>query len=49
MSIAVMSRLFKAQLGSPSRKMLAIRLADFADDDGRGIWPTVGRLAQETE
>lgn len=49
MSIAVMSRLFKAQLGSPSRKMLAIRLADFADDDGCGIWPTVGRLAQETE
>ncbi|MGH6775908.1 helix-turn-helix domain-containing protein [Brucella tritici] len=49
MSIAVMSRLFKAQLGSPSRKMLAIRLADFADDDGRGIWPTVGRLALETE
>ena len=36
MSIAVMSRLFKAQLGSPSRKMLAIRLADFADDVGRG-------------
>lgn len=49
MSIAVMSRLFKAQLGSPSRKMLAIRLGDFADDDGRGIWPTVGRLAHETE
>lgn len=49
MSIAVMSRLFKAQLGSPNRKILAIRLADFADDDGRGIWPTVGRLANETE
>ena len=49
MSIAVMSRLFRAQLGSPNRKMLAIRLADFADDDGRGIWPTVGRLAIETE
>lgn len=49
MSIAVMSRLFKAHLGSASRKMLAIRLGDFADDDGRGIWPTVGRLASETE
>ncbi|MFD1197390.1 helix-turn-helix domain-containing protein [Brucella gallinifaecis] len=49
MSIAVMSRLFKAQLGSPNRKILAIRLADFADDEGRGIWPTVGRLATETE
>ena len=49
MSIAVMSRLFKAQIGSPSRKILAIRLGDFADDEGRGIWPTVGRLANETE
>lgn len=49
MSIAIMSLIFKAQLGSPSRKMLAVRLADFADDEGRGIWPTVGRLAQETE
>ena len=49
MSIAVMSRLFKAQIGSPSRKILAIRLGDFAEDEGRGIWPTVGRLANETE
>ncbi len=44
-----MSQLFKAHLGSTGRKMLAVRLADFADDDGKGIWPTVGRLAQETE
>jgi hypothetical protein len=44
-----MSRLFKAQLGSCNRKLLAVRLADFADDDGRGIWPTVARLAAETE
>ncbi|WP_439273562.1 helix-turn-helix domain-containing protein [Pseudochrobactrum sp. HB0163] len=49
MSIALMSRLFKAQLGSANRKMLAIRLGDFADDEGRGIWPTVGRLSAETE
>lgn len=49
MSIAIMSQLFKAHLGSTSRKMLAVRLADFADDDGKGIWPTVGRLAHETE
>ncbi|WP_248447255.1 helix-turn-helix domain-containing protein [Sinorhizobium meliloti] len=49
MSIAIMSQLFKAHLGSTNRKMLAVRLADFADDDGRGIWPTVGRLARETE
>ncbi|WQP08750.1 helix-turn-helix domain-containing protein [Sinorhizobium meliloti] len=49
MSIAIMSQLFRAHLGSTNRKMLAVRLADFADDDGKGIWPTVGRLAQETE
>lgn len=49
MSIAIMSQLFKAHLGSTGRKMLAVRLADFADDDGKGIWPTVGRLARETE
>lgn len=49
MSIAIMTRLFKAKLGSTSRKMLAIRLGDFADDEGRGIWPSVARLATETE
>ncbi|WOC15456.1 hypothetical protein MP213Fo_09100 [Pseudochrobactrum sp. MP213Fo] len=49
MSIAVMSRLFKVQLGTAGRKMLAIRLGDFADDEGRGIWPSVGRLAIETD
>jgi len=48
-SIYIMSRLFKAQLGSASRKMLAVRLADFADDEGKGIWPTVARLSFETE
>ena len=49
MSIAVMTRLFKVQLGTAGRKMLAIRLGDFADDEGRGIWPSVGRLATETD
>lgn len=44
-----MSQLFEAQLGSASRKMLAVRLADFADDKGKGIWPTVARLSRETE
>jgi hypothetical protein len=49
MSIAIMSRLFKVSLGGPSRKMLAVRLADFADDDGRGIYPGIERLSRETE
>lgn len=49
MSIYIMTRMFRAPLGSSSRKIMAVRLADFADDDGRGIWPTVARLARETE
>lgn len=49
MSIMIMSRMFKIKLGSQSRKIMAVRLADFADDDGRGIWPTVARLSRETE
>jgi Helix-turn-helix domain len=44
-----MSRLFRAQLGSSNRKSVAVRLADFADDDGKGIWPSVARVAYETE
>lgn len=49
MSIAIMSQIFKKQLGSSSRKMLAVRLADFADDRGCGIWPSVATLARETD
>lgn len=49
MSIMIMSRLFKMNLGGCNRKLLAVRLADFADDDGRGIYPSVARLAAETE
>lgn len=44
-----MSRLFKMNLGGCNRKLLAVRLADFADDEGRGIYPGVRRLAAETE
>lgn len=36
MSIMIMSRLFRMNLGGCNRKLLAVRLADFADDDGRG-------------
>lgn len=44
-----MSRLFKMNFGGCNRKLLAVRLADFADDDGRGIYPSVKRLSAETE
>lgn len=49
MSIMIMSRLFRMNLGGCNRKLLAVRLADFADDEGRGIYPGVKRLAAETE
>lgn len=49
MSIMIMSRLFRMNLGGCNRKLLAVRLADFADDEGRGIYPGVRRLASETE
>jgi hypothetical protein len=45
----IMSRLFKMNLGGCNRKLLAVRLADFADDEGRGIFPSVKRMASETE
>lgn len=44
-----MSRIFRQPMGGANRKALAVRLADFADDDGRGIFPSVDRLAVETE
>lgn len=49
MSVYLMSRLFKHRMGHPNRKLLAIRMADHADDDGRGIWPAVETLAEQTE
>lgn len=48
-SILLMSRIFKQPMGGATRKALAVRLADFADDEGRGIWPSVDRLSAETE
>lgn len=49
MSILLMSRIFRQPMGGANRKALAVRLADFADDEGRGIFPSVDRLAAETE
>ena len=49
MSILLMSRIFRMKMGNCNRKLVAVRLADFANDDGRGIYPTVDRLATETE
>jgi len=48
-SVRVMADIFATPFGSPNRKMVALRLADFADDEGRGMWPTVSRIAAECE
>lgn len=49
MSIHVMAMVSRRRLGSMARKAVAVRLADFADEDGCGIWPSVPRLAAECE
>lgn len=49
MSWHVISDVYKAKLGSPTRKAIAAKLADWADDDGSSIFPSVQRIADETE
>jgi hypothetical protein len=38
---------WKRDFGSMPRKLIAARLADHADDEGRGIWPSVERIAAQ--
>jgi len=38
---------WKRDFGGASRKLIAARLADHADDEGRGIWPSVERVAAQ--
>ncbi len=38
---------WKRDFGSSNRKVIAARLADHADDEGRGIWPSVQRVAAQ--
>lgn len=38
---------WKRDFGSLTRKVIAARLADHADDEGRGIWPSVERVAAQ--
>ena len=40
---------WKRKFGSKARKTVAIRLADHADEDGCGIWPSVERVAAQCE
>lgn len=49
MSWHAISEVYKAKLGGPTRKAIAAKLADWADDDGGSIFPSVNRIADETE
>lgn len=40
-----MTRVFGKRFGSCTRKAIAVKLADHADDEGKGIWPSLARLA----
>ena len=49
MSWHCISAVYQAKFGSPTRKAIAAKLADWADDDGGSIFPSVRRIADETE
>ncbi|WP_180901955.1 helix-turn-helix domain-containing protein [Martelella soudanensis] len=49
MSNLVQVEVRRRNLGSPTRKAVALRMADAASDDGRGVWVSVERIARETE
>ena len=48
MSILVMSMVWTDRELDATAKLVLIRLADFAADDGTNIFPSVGRVAQDT-
>lgn len=47
MSILLMSRVFATNL-QPSKKIVLLALADFANDDGRNIFPSVATVAKKS-
>lgn len=47
MSIALTAACWPLKL-PPSAKLVLIRLADFASDDGTNIYPSIGRVAEDT-
>lgn len=46
MSIKIMSRVWESDMDS-SRKLIMLAMADFADDSGGGIWPSIPTLAKK--
>lgn len=49
MSIHLSSKVWRTELGGGTVKAVAMKLADCADDDGTNVWPSVRRIARETE
>ena len=49
MSILVQSFVWQRSFASSAMKVIAVKLADHADDMGRGIWPSLESLVQETD
>lgn len=49
MSVAVMTLVFSRRFGSANRKAVALKLADWADDDGSRVFPSLNRVAAECE
>lgn len=47
MSVTVMGLVWATKL-PPTQKLVLLAYADFADDDGRSIWPSIGRMAWKT-
>jgi DNA-binding IscR family transcriptional regulator len=47
MSILLMSRVFATNL-SPSKKIVLLALADFANDEGKNIFPSVATIAKKS-
>lgn len=48
MSLMMMDQAFKVKVGNPARKLVLIKLADNANDDGE-CWPSIGYIARECE
>ena len=48
MSVRVMTMVWDAALGTPARKLDALKLADCANDRGESIYPSVSTIAAVT-
>jgi DNA-binding transcriptional ArsR family regulator len=49
MSITIMAQLYATKLGNATLKAVALKLADYANDDGGSIFPALETVALHTE